>query len=60
MSSIGRRMPRSRVETPPVAGVSQRGVMLAAAAFLVSVSGGYMWLVWLRPLLLQLLGVAGN
>lgn len=60
MASIGRRMSRSRVEIPPVAAVSQRGVVLAAAAFLVSVSGGYMWLVWLRPLALQVLGIAAN
>lgn len=60
MASIGRRMHRTRIETPPVVGISQRGVALAAAAFLLAVSGGYLWLAWLHPLLLRLLGGAAG
>lgn len=60
MASIGRRMQRTRLEIPPSVGISQRGVVLAGATFLLAVSGGYLWLVWLHPLLLRLIGGAAG
>jgi hypothetical protein len=60
MASIDRRMHRSRVETPAAVGISQRGVTLSAATFVLAVSGGYLWLVWLHPLLMRLLGGAAG
>lgn len=60
MASMGRRMHRTRLEIPPAVGISQRGVVLAGATFLLAVSGGYLWLVWLHPLLLRLIGGAAG
>lgn len=60
MASVGRHIHRTRLETPPVAGLSQRGFALTAATFFLAVWGGYLWLHWLRPMLQQFLGAAGN
>lgn len=59
MASIGRRIHRTQLQSPPVVGMTQRGFVLTAATFFLAVWGGYAWLHWLRPLLVQL-GGAGN
>jgi hypothetical protein len=56
MASIDRRIHRARTEVPSAVGMSQRGVTLTAASFVLAISGGYLWLVWLHPLVLRLIG----